>query len=259
MLIARLLITLVLSVASSTAITSATGCGSAGIWGNDCTVENTGTEVDVGGTTHTGGGSGDGSASAGDGTTGSDLDSDDSLLAAPVCTTALCRGGYSAVRIPEATMEDLAAFRPTVPSVASEPAGIGLAGMPTNFLTAADPHTVTGELFGYDVVVRFTPVAYVFDHGDGTSQRGATPGSSWRGLAQADFTPTATSHAYSERGTYGATASVEYTAQVDFGGGWRAVPGILTLTSAGYEVRIVAASTALVARTCLEDPTGPGC
>ncbi|MFT4307698.1 MAG: hypothetical protein QM604_12490 [Microbacterium sp.] len=181
------------------------------------------------------------------------------MLEPVVCESALCRGNYSAVRIPDVTMDDLASFRPASPAIASEPAGVGLAGLPTNFVTAAETHTVSGELFGYAVTVRFTPTTYVFDHGDGTSRRAATGGASWAALGQADFTPTATSHTYPARGTFTATGAVEYTAQVDFGGGWRGVPGVLTLASPGYDVRIVEARTALVARTCLEDPAGPGC
>ncbi|MFT4212855.1 MAG: hypothetical protein QM626_13405 [Microbacterium sp.] len=230
------------------------GCGSSGIWGSDCTIENTGTEVDIGATMSDAGTSGDSGGSGGSGDSGAA-----EMLEPVVCTSELCRGNYSAVRIPDVTMADLASFRPASPSISSEPAGIGLVGMPTNLVTAAETRTVSGELFGYAVTVRFTPAAYVFDHGDGTSRRATTGGTTWAALGQADFTPTATSYAYSSRGTYTVVASVEYTAQVDFGGGWRAVPGILTLASSGYDVRIVEARTALVARTCLENPTGPGC
>ncbi len=55
------------------------------------------------------------------------------------------------------------------------------------------------------------------------------------------------------------SATVEYAASVDFGGGWRPVAGVVRAASAGYGVRVVEVRTALVDRTCLENPRGPGC
>ncbi|MCX6502381.1 MAG: hypothetical protein NT132_08270 [Microbacterium sp.] len=222
-------------------------------------MENTGTEVEVGATRDgegSGGGGGGGEAGAGNGAeTGTDA------AAAPCVPSAedLCRGNYETATIPDPTMEDLASFRPAAPWASSEPAGIGIAGMPTNLVVAASTHTVTGELFGYAVTVRFTPTAFTFRHGDGTSARRTTPGATWASLGQAQFTPTPTSHTYSARGEYTVTVATEYTAQVNFGGGWRQVPGTLTLTAGGYPLRIVEARTALVDRTCLEAPSAPGC
>ena len=53
--------------------------------------------------------------------------------------------------------------------------------------------------------------------------------------------------------------TVHYTAAVDFGGGWIDVDGVVEATSGGYEVEIFDVRTALVDKTCLENPTGPGC
>ena len=54
--------------------------------------------------------------------------------------------------------------------------------------------------------------------------------------------------------------SVQYAASVDFGSGtWRPVAGYVTATTGGYGVQVVEVRTALVDRTCLEDPRGPGC
>ncbi|WP_460773951.1 hypothetical protein [Microbacterium sp. GXF7504] len=171
----------------------------------------------------------------------------------------LCRGNYEVAGLPDVTMEDLASFRPAAPSAASEPANVGIVGMPVNLVAAASTHTATGELFGYAVTVRFTPVGYAFDHGDGTVARTTTPGTSWAALGQAQFTPTATSHAYAARGDYSVAVATTYVAHVDFGGGWRDVPGTLTLSSDGYPLRIVEARTALVEHTCLETPSAVGC
>ncbi len=132
--------------------------------------------------------------------------------------------------------------------------------MPTNLLASASEERIPGTVLGWDVTVRFVPVAYVFDNGDGTTTRAATGGSPWTSLGQGQFTPTATSHVYRERGTYGVSVTVEYAASVDFGSGiWRPVPGVVRAQAAGYDVRVVEVRTALVDRTCDEDPTGPGC
>ncbi|WP_163631911.1 hypothetical protein [Microbacterium sp. B35-04] len=162
--------------------------------------------------------------------------------------------------VPDVTLADLASFRPAPPTLAGEPAGFGVMGMPTNLLASASEERIPGTVLGWDVTVRFVPVAYVFDNGDGTTTRTATGGSPWTSLGQGQFTPTATSHVYGARGTYGVSVTVEYAASVDFGSGlWRPVPGVVRAEAAGYDVRVVEVRTALVDRTCDEDPTGPGC
>lgn len=167
---------------------------------------------------------------------------------------------YSVIGVPDVTLADIASFRPAQPTLAGEPAGFGVVGMPTNLLASASEQRIPGTVLGWDVTVRFVPVAYVFDNGDGTTTRAATGGASWAALGQGQFTPTATSHAYRARGTYPVSVTVEYEASVDFGSGtWRPVPGVVRAEAAGYGVRVVEVRTALVDRTCVEDPTGPGC
>ncbi|WP_349427707.1 hypothetical protein [Microbacterium sp. LWS13-1.2] len=166
---------------------------------------------------------------------------------------------YTVVGLPEVTLADLASFRPAAPALGGEPAGFGVVGMPTNLLASASEERIPGTVLGWDVTVRFVPTAYVFDNGDGTTTRAATGGSAWASLGQGQFTPTATSHAYRARGTYAVSVTVEYAASVDFGTGWRQVPGVVRAEAGGYGVRVVEVRTALVDRTCAEDPTGPGC
>lgn len=105
----------------------------------------------------------------------------------------------------------------------------------------------------------FQPIDFVFEHGDGTSRTSGTGGATWSALGQAQFTPTATSHVYADRGVYLTRAVARYGAAVDFGGGWIPVPGVLTLPSGATEIEIVEVRTALVERSCLEDPDGPAC
>lgn len=175
------------------------------------------------------------------------------------CGPVGCRGGYEVASLPDVTLADLASFVPAGPAVAGEPAGFGIAGLPTNLVAAASEQIIPGTLLGYDVRVRFVPAGFVFDHGDGTSARTASGGTSWDQLGQAQFTPTATSHVYRERGVYRVTATVQFSASVDFGGGWRPVAGYVTVSGNGYDVQVLEASTALVDATCAENPRGPGC
>ncbi|MGK3952774.1 hypothetical protein ACLKM7_10685 [Microbacterium sp. I2] len=160
---------------------------------------------------------------------------------------------------PDVTLADLVSFRPATPQLTGEPAGFGVVGMPANFVAAASEQVVPGVLLGYPVTVRFTPTAFVFSYGDGTSGRSPSGGVTWERAGVVQFTPTDTSHAYRERGTYMSGVTVEYAASVDFGTGWRAVDGVVTAASAEYLVEVVEARTALVDRTCDEDPAGPGC
>lgn len=160
---------------------------------------------------------------------------------------------------PAVTLADLASFRPATPEFAGEPAGFGVVRMPTNFVAAASAQDIPGVLLGYPVTVRFTPVAYVFSYGDGQSLRTATGGVAWAASGSPQFTPTDTSHAYQERGVYLSSVATEYSAAVDFGAGWRAVDGVVTARTGDYPVQVVEARTALVERTCAEDPRGPGC
>ncbi|WP_434810117.1 hypothetical protein [Microbacterium sp. bgisy189] len=157
------------------------------------------------------------------------------------------------------TITDLVSFAPRGVTTIVEPDGLGLIGMPVNFVAPADVHTATGQLFGFDIAARFTPVEFVFVYGDGTSQTTSASGQSWNALGQAQLTATDTSHAYAERGTYTAHTVIRYSAEVDLGAGWIPVPGTLDIPTADVDIQIFEAHTALVEHTCEEDPTGPGC
>lgn len=186
----------------------------------------------------------------------------------PLSTTQFCSGSITAdpadpavPAIPDVTLADIATFTPTGPTLENEPAGLGVVGMPTNFVSSASEQTVPGRLFDtWDVVVHFTPAGFRFDYGDGISATTTTGGASWAALGQAEFTPTATSHVYSARAMYPASVTVLYSAWVDFGGGiTRSVAGYVESTTGGYDVRVVEVHTALVDKTCVENPAGPGC
>ena len=157
------------------------------------------------------------------------------------------------------TITELIQFAPSPTPTVGEPANVGVAGMPTNFVATASAHIRTGTLFGVPLTVRFTPSGYDFHYGDGSSARTDTGGQTWASLGQAPFTPTATSHVYAGRGTYLADVDVRYTAEVDLGLGWFPVAGELTTDGPTSEIRIFEAHTALVAHTCAQRPSSPGC
>lgn len=161
--------------------------------------------------------------------------------------------------VPTVTITDLVRFTPEGSVISGEPDNVGVVGLPTNFVTAAAAQTVTGELLGFPISVRFTPVSYEFIYGDGAASTSSSGGASWADLGQAQFTPTATSHTYAERGTYTAQVDVRYGAEVDFGTGWIPINGVVTAAGAPQEIRIFEAHTALVAHTCAEAPSSPGC
>ena len=161
--------------------------------------------------------------------------------------------------IPAITITDLARFAPAGTALSGEPDNLGVAGLPTNFVASASTQTQNGDLFGFPIRVRFTPATYSFHYGDGATASGSDGGTSWASLGQAQFTPTDTSHTYAERGTYDARVDVAYTAEIDLGGGWISVAGQLNITGPAQEIRIFEAHTALVANTCAERPSAPGC
>lgn len=261
--IVGLLTALTLVVIGASPAYAAEPCNAAG-WAGNCDVRNSGSQIDIGASTGNSGTSG----SSGGRDQGSRDRGDRGQSAAPApvdpaadagCDSPLCRPLYSVVSIPDVTIDDLASFRPASPTLTGEPEGFGVVGMPANIVATASEQLIPGTLLGWEVVVRFRPAAYVFAYGDGSTQRTGTGGASWSQLGLAQFTPTSTSHAYRARGDYPVSVTVEYSAAVDFGTGWRPVAGFVSASTGGYDVRVVEVKTALVDRTCVENPAGPGC
>lgn len=251
----NLLLVLGLSLVPASASSDPSGCYSDSSWTGVCEVSNSGEQVDIGAsiTNPAAPPSGGGASPA------VPVPAVPEPIANPCTSMGTC-GGHYVVEPPDLTAEDLASFRPAAPSLSGEPSGFGIVGAPANVVASASAQTMTGTVLDWDVTVRFEPAGFVFDYGDGATLRSTTGGASWAALGQAQFTPTATSHVYRARGTYPVRVTVQYAASVDFGSGlWRPVPGYVTATAGGYDVQVVEARTALVDRTCTEDPTGPGC
>lgn len=169
--------------------------------------------------------------------------------------------GEDPIVIPYPTLYDLASFAPNPPTLTGEPLTAGIMGKPTNFLSSASEHTLTGELFTYPVSVLFTPVNYTFDYGDGSTLTATDASTSWQDDGLPQFSPTGSSHTYSAKGMYSTSVTVAYSAQVNFSGSsaWLPVAGYVYSTTSGYDVTIYEALTALVDKDCNENPTGEGC
>jgi len=161
--------------------------------------------------------------------------------------------------IPAITISDLVQFAPEPTRTVAEPGNVGIAGLPTNFVAAAEVHIRGGELLGMPLRVRFTPAGYDYTYGDGSTATLDAAGQTWEALGQAQFTPTPTSHTYRTPGIYPAAVDVRYAAEVDLGGGWQPITGELTSRGRAQNIRVLSARTALVAHTCLERPAAAGC
>ncbi len=156
------------------------------------------------------------------------------------------------------TLQDIAAFRPTPASRSMQPNGWAVRGLDANFLSSGASDIQSGTLLGQSAEVRFTPVRWRWDYGDGATRTSRTPGEPW--TPRTEFDPTPTSHVYEQNGTYPVTLTVDYAVEYRLAGGpWIPIPGILSRAAAPLTVTIGSAKTVLVERDCLSNPTGPGC
>lgn len=158
------------------------------------------------------------------------------------------------------TIRDIASFVPTPGRQQMEPDGWTVAGLDTNFYALTDAHVVPGTLLGRPADVRFTPTAFHWAYGDGTSATLPTKGGTWTALGLGEFDPTPTSHVYEQLGDYTITLSITFAAEYRFdGSAWRPVIGTITLPANDLHLRVGTAKTVLVEHDCLANPAGPGC
>jgi hypothetical protein len=144
------------------------------------------------------------------------------------------------------TITDLARFLPATAALHSEPDGWAVVGVPANFWADSSAVTVSGELLGETAQVRFTPRAYRFEYGDGTSRATTSAGSSWAALGQEELTETPTGHVYTSRGDRSAAVTVVYSARYRFAAGpWIGVAGAVSGTAPPQRVLVVVERTAL--------------
>jgi len=156
------------------------------------------------------------------------------------------------------TLQDIAAFRPTAASHTMQPNGWAVRGLDANFLSSGASDVQGGTLLGQSAEVRFTPVRWRWNYGDGAQRSSRTPGEPW--TASTEFDPTPTSHVYTANGTYTVTLTVDYAVEYRLAGGpWIPITGILSRVAPPLTVTIGSAKTVLVERDCVSNPAGPGC
>lgn len=158
-------------------------------------------------------------------------------------------------------ISDIASFSPIAAVQFMQPDGWMVVGLPANFYAQIDRHVVSGTLLGESADVRFTPRAFDWSYGDGTSALVGTAGGAWQSLGLAEFDPTATSHVYTAEGTYVIDLTVLYTAEYRWAGGpWTPIAGHVELPANPLVAQATSdAVTVLVDRDCTRGPTGPGC
>jgi hypothetical protein len=182
---------------------------------------------------------------------------------ADVCHGNVPRGGVPAAATaptPSLTLRDLAAFRPAPGTQQMQPNGWVVPGLDANFYAIVGQQLVPGTLLGQSATVRFTPVAYHWNYGDGTAAIRATKGGTWAQLGLADFDATPTSHVYEAEGEYVIRLTIDFRAEYRLGSAaFRPVIGTISLPANELRVTVTGAKTVLVDHDCVANPAGPGC
>lgn len=158
------------------------------------------------------------------------------------------------------TLTDIASFRPYPGVQYMEPDGWTVVGLETNFYAVVGTQVHPGTLLGQPAAVRFTPVGYRWDYGDGTVATHSTRGGAWAVLGLPEFARTPTSHVYRSAGDYRIRLTIEFRAEYRFAGGaFVPIEGRLALPANELHIRAGTATTVLVDRDCTRGPAGPGC
>jgi hypothetical protein len=161
---------------------------------------------------------------------------------------------------PVVTIRDVAHLVPAQGNAGMEPSGWTVIGLPTNFFADVSPNVVSTTLLGTTADVRFTPVSFVWDHGDGSTLTSSIGGATWADLRVPEFSTTATSHVYKAPGDYTVTLTVLYSAEYRIGGGdWRALAGTVPSTAPPITATAKQAKTVLVPGECALRTVSPGC
>jgi PKD repeat protein len=151
----------------------------------------------------------------------------------------------------------LTAFRrlPLAPSalVVQPDRGWVLVNKPTVVHADPAPQTLTTTILGTAVTIHATPTRYAWDFGDGATLATTDPGRPWP-----DGTLT---HTYARVGDYRVALTTTWSATYTLAGDATArdVPGTATTTSAAAPLAVQERRSHLVATTCTDATTAPGC
>jgi hypothetical protein len=161
---------------------------------------------------------------------------------------------------PEVSLDDLQRFVPENPTIATQPAGWTIAGLPTNMLAGARRHVVAGTVLGLPVEVAFVPAGYRWQFGDGTSGFTTSPGATWQAAGVGEFATTLTSHIYESPGTYTARVEAVYRVSYRFTGfSWQEVSGDVSAPSGPTTLVTARFDRALVSSMCEATRRAVGC
>ena len=184
----------------------------------------------------------------------------------PVCNPSRtrCLGDSFLITAPDEhgpiTLNDVKAFTPVVGVSHMQPKGWMVVGLDANFFVTGGASVKNGELLGFDASVRFTPIRWRWNFGDGEGATRASPGASWAAQNIEEFDATPTSHVFDQAGTYTINLEIDYSVDYQFNGsGWVPIEGILTVASNDLVATAGSAKTVLVDRNCTQNPRGPGC
>lgn len=179
----------------------------------------------------------------------------------PECGTTptdVCRDMFTVLAAP--TLSDLIGFRPTPAVDHMQPNGWFVVGLDANFYASDGASVQSGPLLGYPAQVRFTPIRWSWNYGDGHTATRSTPGATWAAQGIQEFDRTSTSHVYDEAGTYYIDLTVGYSAEYNYGGtGWAPIDGMLWVPANRLVATVGSAKTVLVERDCTSARSGPGC
>jgi hypothetical protein len=158
------------------------------------------------------------------------------------------------------TLSDIASFRPRPGVQYMQPDGWMVPGLDANFYAVTSQHVVNGTLLGQPASVRFTPVAFHWDYGDGKAATRATKGATWAALGIPEFGPTPTSHVYLTEGEYTIRLTIDFAAEYRFAGSpYYPIAGVIPVPANELHVSVDGAKTVLVEHDCGANPSGPGC
>jgi len=162
--------------------------------------------------------------------------------------------------VPEVSLDDLQRFVPENPTIATQPAGWTVAGLPTNMLAGARRHVVAGTVLGLPVEVAFVPAGYRWQFGDGATAFTTSPGATWQAAGVREFAPTPTSHTYANPGTYTARVEAVYRVSYRFSGySWQEVAGEVSALSGPATLVTARFDRALVGSSCEGPSRAVGC
>src|SRR5690554_5373440 len=199
-----------------------------------------------------GNGNGNGGSSTGGG------GASDASTTRPVDLSVAPRDDYTVTG--PVTLSDLVNFRPAPGIDSMEPDGWMIVGLDTNFYATAPVQVQSGMLLDLPAQVRFTPVRYHWNYGDGATRSASTPGATWAAHGLREFDRTPTSHVYTASGTYYIDLTIDFAAEYRWaGGGWTTISGTIPVPANRLVASAGGAKTVLVEHECTLNPRGPGC